>query len=84
MSYRLLILRKAERELDGLPTETVEQVERAVMQLAMDPRPRGCVKLTHRDGWRIRVGNYRVIYEVDDLRCSVTVTHIGHRRDVYR
>lgn len=52
--------------------------------LANQPRPAGRHKLRGRDGWRIRVGNYRVIYEIDDQQSMVTVLHIGHRRDVYR
>jgi len=44
----------------------------------------GCNRLTGRDGWRIRVGDYRVIYEIDDERQMITILHIGHRRDVYR
>ena len=84
MSHKLLILRRAERELDRLPTDALEQIKQALKGLATDPRPRGSVKLTHRHGWRIRVGDYRVIYEIDDSRRSVTLIHIGHRRDVYR
>lgn len=84
MSYGILILRRAQKELAQLPEATYERVKGAVRKLAEDPRPRGCQKLSGRDGWRIRVGNYRVIYEIDDLQQTVTVLHIGHRRDVYR
>ncbi|MBI4267052.1 MAG: type II toxin-antitoxin system RelE/ParE family toxin [Chloroflexi bacterium] len=52
--------------------------------LADSPRPRNSRKLTGRDGWRIRAGAYRVVYEIDDAAHVVTVLHIGHRRDVYR
>jgi mRNA interferase RelE/StbE len=44
----------------------------------------GCLKLTGREGWRIRVGKYRVIYEIDDKERAITVLHVGLRRDVYR
>jgi mRNA interferase RelE/StbE len=54
-----------------------------VDQLAEEPRPPGCRKLQNRDGWRIRVGDYRDIYEVDDEQLTVTIL-VGHRRDVYR
>jgi mRNA interferase RelE/StbE len=57
---------------------------RAVHQLAEDPRPPGCHKLQNREGWRIRVGDYRLVYEVDDDLRTVTVLLAGHRRDVYR
>ncbi|MEA1872434.1 MAG: type II toxin-antitoxin system RelE/ParE family toxin [Chloroflexota bacterium] len=56
----------------------------AICDLEQEPRPRASAKLTGREGWRIRVGDYRVIYEIDDQQRVVTVLHIGHRRDVYR
>jgi mRNA interferase RelE/StbE len=49
-----------------------------------DPRPHGSRKLVGRDGWRIRVGRYRVIYEIDDAQRFVTILHVGHRKDIYR
>jgi len=67
-----------------LPDAAYERVRDAIRVLAEAPRPTGCLKLTGRDGWRIRVGNYRVVYEIDDGGRMVTVLHIGHRRDIYR
>ncbi|WP_404980599.1 type II toxin-antitoxin system RelE family toxin [Carboxydichorda subterranea] len=60
------------------------RVRDAMRDPADNPRPPGVRKLTGRDGWRLRVGDYRVIYDVDDESRRVTVLHIGHRRDVYR
>jgi mRNA interferase RelE/StbE len=54
------------------------------MVLRENPRPANCRKLTGRDGWRIRIGDYRVIYEINDAALSLTVLHVGHRREVYR
>lgn len=82
--YSVFILRRAQKELAHLPGVAYEQVRDAIRALGQNPRPPGCLKLTGRDGWRIRVGDYRVIYEIDDKRGIVTVLHIGHRRDVYR
>ena len=84
MSYSVYILRRAQRELAKLPTESYELVKEAMRSLGEYPRPSGCRKLVGREGWRIRVRDYRVIYEVDDSARTVTVLHIGHRRDVYR
>jgi len=56
----------------------------AIRNLASEPRPHSCLKLTGRDGWRIRSGNYRVIYEIEDPQQLITILHVGHRRDVYR
>lgn len=84
MSYAVLILRRAQKELADLPQDTYARVRDAIRNLSDDPRPPGCRKLTGRDGWRIRVGDCRVIYDVDDLAQQITVAHVGHRRDVYR
>ena len=84
MIRKVTILRRAQKELGELPSEAYNRVRDAIGGLAEDPRPPGCLKLTGRDGWRIRVGNYRLVYEIDDSGQMVTVLHVGHRRDVYR
>ncbi len=84
MNYTLFIQRRAERELEDLPLDAYERMVEAIRLLAAEPRPRGCHKLRGRNGWRLRVGNYRVIYEIDDRARTVTVCHVGHRREVYR
>jgi mRNA interferase RelE/StbE len=84
MNYTISILRRAQKELGELPAEAYERIRDSIVALAEDPRPSGCVKLTNRQGWRIRVGGYRVTYEIDDKQRIVTILVIGHRRDVYR
>jgi mRNA interferase RelE/StbE len=84
MTYTIAVLRRAQKELQRLPRADYERVRDAIRALADEPRPPGCVALTGRDGWRIRVGNYRVIYEINDTQHLVTMLHVGHRRDVYR
>lgn len=84
MTYKVTILRRAQKELGALAGEAYDRVRDAIAGLAEDPRSPGCLKLTGRDGWRIRIGNYRVVYEIDDSGQVVTVLHVGHRRDVYR
>jgi mRNA interferase RelE/StbE len=84
MSYKVLIRRGAQKELARLPDAAYERVKNAIRRLAEEPRPRGCRKLSGRNGWRIRAGDYRVIYEIDDSQQVVTVFHVGHRRDIYR
>jgi len=83
MSYNILILPRAQKELAQLPAKVYEQVRDSIRILSQNPRPHSCLKLTGRDGWRVRVGNYRVIYEIDDKQQTVTILHVGHRRDVY-
>jgi len=84
MSYSIQILRRGQKELAQLPKHEYERIKGAVLNLSQDPRPQGCKELTGREAWRIRVGDYRVIYEIDDAQQKLTVLHIGHRRDVYK
>lgn len=84
MAYAVFILRRAQRELSRLPNPDYERVRDAIRDLGDNPRPTGCLRLTGRDGLRIRVGVYRVIYDVDDAIAAVTVLNVGHRRNVYR
>jgi mRNA interferase RelE/StbE len=84
MSYSVGILRRAQKELAQLPKQEYERIKEAIKSLTQDPRPAGCKKLSGREGWRIRVGDYRVIYEINDPQQSLTILHIGHRRDVYK
>ncbi len=82
--YRLGILPRAQRGLAKLPSPWYERARDAIRALASDPRPAGCIKLTGRDGWRIRVGDYRVIYEIHDADAVVNVLDVGPRSDIYR
>ncbi len=84
MSYRIYIMRRAQKELSRIHGRSFERIKESIMLLGEDPLPHGCKKLIGRDGWRIRVGDYRVIYEIDNNDRIVTVLHIGHRRDVYQ
>jgi len=84
MGYAISILRRAQKELAQLPSGAYEQVRNAILTLAHEPRPPGCTKLTGRNGWRIRIGDYRVIYEIDNKNQTIVILNIGHRRDIYR
>lgn len=84
MTYAIVFLRRAQKDLGNLPNTEYEQVRDAIADLANNPRPPGCKKLSGRDGWRIRIGDYRVIYEINDKELVVTVVRIGNRRDIYR
>ncbi len=67
--------------MDDLVTTRIES---ALLDLQKNPRPAGAKKLKGRDGWRIRIGDYRVIYEIHDRILQIIVIQIGHRREVYR
>jgi mRNA interferase RelE/StbE len=84
MTYLVSITRPAQKEINDLPVAEAARVRAAIAALAENPRPQGCIKLTDRDGWRIRVGSYRVIYEISDGQLLVTVIRVGNRRDIYR
>ena len=84
MAYQVLILRRAQKALAELPVRDYERIRDAIAALAQMPRPAGCLKLSGRDAWRIRIGNYRVIYEINDAQITVLVVDVGHRREVYR
>jgi len=83
--YRVLLERGAERDLSRLTPDVHERVIAAIQALANNPRPSGCRKLAgSKNDWRIRVGDYRVIYEIVDQIRVVRVTRVRHRREVYR
>ncbi|WP_420267150.1 type II toxin-antitoxin system RelE family toxin [Candidatus Magnetominusculus dajiuhuensis] len=84
MSYNVFILRRAQKELSGLSGDVFSDIKQSIQSLGHEPRPLGCRKLSGREGWRIRIGNYRIIYEIDNERKDVTVLDIGHRKDIYR
>jgi mRNA interferase RelE/StbE len=81
--YTVLILPSAQKQLSKLPNAIASRIEDKMMELGDDPRPPGCKKLKGREAWRIRIGDYRVIYEINDGRLIVTVITIGHRREIY-
>ena len=84
MTYTVTILRSAQKQLAKLDQQTRRRIASAIYGLADNPRPSGCKKLTGRPAWRIRIGTYRVIYEIQDNECVVLVVTIAHRREVYR
>jgi mRNA interferase RelE/StbE len=82
--YSVLIKQSAQRELDSLSGAHFGRIDRKIPALADDPRPAGCRKLRgYADLWRIRIGDWRVIYVIDDSARLVTVTRVVHRRDAY-
>jgi mRNA interferase RelE/StbE len=83
-SYRLLIKPTAVKELEALPAKDRRRIVPRIEGLASEPRPHGCEKLSGLEQYRVRQGDYRVVYGVDDDARVVIVVKIGHRRDVYR
>lgn len=83
-SYSLLVKRSAERELRKVPRADLQRITQRIKDLAAIPRPSGSEKLAGQDSYRIRQGDYRIVYTVDDDQRQVEIIKIGHRREVYR
>jgi mRNA interferase RelE/StbE len=83
-SYSLLIKRSAARELEALPLKERRRIVRRIQVLAATPRPVGAEKLTAEEKYRLRQGDYRILYTIDDAERAVVVVKIGQRGDVYR
>ncbi|MBS1977917.1 MAG: type II toxin-antitoxin system RelE/ParE family toxin [Bacteroidetes bacterium] len=82
--YKVLISRTASKELADLPNQVVSRIIPAIKELGENPRPAGCKKLKgNQDVWRIRVGDYRVVYTIDDVVRIVDIRSVGHRKDIY-
>jgi mRNA interferase RelE/StbE len=84
-----LVAAAAKKELQDLPADAIERLisqirEPQIRELSGSPRPVGCKKLHgYKSRWRVRVGNYRIVYSIDDDRKAVDITRIAHRKDVY-
>jgi mRNA interferase RelE/StbE len=84
MTYRIEVSRRAAKVVTGLDKPMRRRVLAAIEALAGNPRPPGCKKLAGSGGWRIRIGDYRVVYEIHDQVLLVIVVDIGNRREIYR
>lgn len=83
--YEILFSRSAEKDLEKLPKSVIKRTSQAIDELAENPRPPGCKKLKGSDDnlWRIRVGDYRIVYAVNDTILIVDIRRIAHRKNVY-
>ncbi len=84
MTYKIFIERSAQKSLSKIPNPNRDRIVESISGLSTIPRPQGAKELTGRDAWRIRVGNYRIIYEIEDDKLIILVVVIRHRRDAYR
>jgi len=82
--YTVEILPAARKALRALDPSMRRRIEGAIALLAIDPHPPASRRLVERDGWRVRIGDYRVIYRIEDSRLVIVVVVVGHRREVYR
>ncbi len=83
--YEVYLEKSSENDLKRLPKSVFHRIIPQIKTLAENPRPPGCRKITgSKNDWRIRIGDYRVIYEIDEKAKAVTVMRVRHRREVYR
>jgi len=82
--YQLRINNSVQKQFDRISLKEVKRITTKLLILRDNPRPSGCKKLHDENGYRIRIGVYRVLYEIDDKKKIVTIYKIAHRKDVYR
>jgi len=83
MAYGVEITKQAGKEWKDLPATPQKRIGEAMRSLGDDPKPPGSKKLTNRDEWRIRVGDYRILYRIKASEELITVVHVAHRKDAY-
>ena len=84
MIYSVEILRSAQKQLRKIDRQDQSRIIDAITSLAENPHPAGSKKLSGRSAWRIRIGSYRVIYDIDDNKLRILIVAIGHRKEIYR
>ena len=85
MNYTVIIEKKAQKEAEAIPKKYRMALDRKILSLASDPRPRGSKKLTEKEGYRIRLGNYRILYSIDDKTKIVIIYRIKIKgKDIYK
>jgi mRNA interferase RelE/StbE len=83
-NYKILIKSSAAKELAKLPKKDIQRISSKIKSLSVDPRPHGCEKLSTQERYRIRQGNYRIVYSIEDDKLIVFVIKIAHRSEVYK
>lgn len=81
--YTVALSKKAKKQLDKLNDQTAMPILEAIARLETNPRPHGYIKLKNRDGYRIRIGDFRVIYEIFDKMLVVDIVEVGNRKEIY-
>jgi mRNA interferase RelE/StbE len=81
--YTIILSKRAQKQLDDFSEKIANTIIETIASLELNPRPNGCKKLKGREGYRIRTGNYRIIYQIFDSELIVDIITLGHRKDVY-
>lgn len=83
-AYNIFFRDSVRKDLEAIPKGDLQRIIERISRLADDPRPVGCEKLSGQEKYRVRQGNYRIIYSIQDTELTVWVVKVGHRREVYR
>ncbi len=84
MSYRIIVPKTVQKQINKLPNTIQARVIESLLSLKETPRPSNSLKMKNSQGYRLRVGDYRVLYDIDDKTQTMTLRRVGHRRDIYR
>lgn len=84
MRYLLKVIPKAQKDLDAITGRDFDVIKEKILRLSEEPRPFGCKKLTDEEGYRIRAGDFRILYRIDEPAKEVTIYRVKHRREAYR
>lgn len=82
--YKILLSNIAKKALDKLSDDLFERIDRKMQSLQYEPRPIGCIKLSDNDSYRVRVGDYRIIYTIKDKVLEILIFKVAHRKEVYK
>ncbi len=82
--YRVIVRKSVSKDMKGIPRSDVRRILASIESLADEPRPPGSKKLSGQERYRVRQGNYRILYEIEDDKLIICVVKVRHRRDVYR
>ena len=82
--YEISVKKSAVKELGDIPKKELQKIVKKIKTLSSDPRPQGSQKLSHREQYRIRQGDYRIIYSIHDDDLTIHIMKVGHRKEIYR
>ena len=83
-AYKLFFKKSVQKDFEAIPKKDLERILNRIKELAENPRPKGCEKLTGKEKYRLRQGRYRILYSIQDDELTVWVVKVGHRKHIYR
>lgn len=84
MAYQMIIPNAVQKQIKKLPKDIQDDILDCLIKLQINPQPSGYLKMKNTEGYRIRMGDYRILYDIDDQAQKIKLRKIGHRRDIYK